>query len=207
MADFTIDPDIRRAKTLPSSFYTDERIFELSKEKIFARSWQFAGRLDEFESLKPVMLLPGILDEPILLSKTDEGLSCLSNVCTHRGKILVEEPCKASLIRCGYHGRRFDLSGKFLSMPEFADVIDFPSEDDNLKPVPFATRGGFAFASIEPFAPFEDFVDDVAARFEDVEPLGLKQVSRREYEVSVRTGRCIAKTISKVSTSRSSIIH
>jgi choline monooxygenase len=184
MADFTIDPDICRARTLPSSFYTDERVFELSKERIFARTWQFAGRLDEFENLKPVTLLPGILDEPILLSKTDDGVKCLSNVCTHRGKILVEEPCKANLIRCGYHGRRFDMSGKFLSMPEFSEVIDFPSEDDNLKRLPFATRGGFAFASIDPFAPFETFVDDAAERFQDVGPLELELVTRRDYEVN-----------------------
>ncbi len=107
MTGFTIDPDIRRAKTLPSAFYTDERFFESSKEKIFARSWQFVGHLDEFENLRPVTLLPGILDEPILLSKTDGGVNCLSNVCTHRGKILIEEPCRADLIRCAYHGRRF----------------------------------------------------------------------------------------------------
>ncbi len=184
MTEFTIDPDIRRAQTLPSSFYNDKRFFELSKEKIFARSWQFAGRLDEFECLRPITLLPGVLDEPILLSKTQDGVSCLSNVCTHRGKILVEQPCKADLIRCGYHGRRFDLSGKFLSMPEFGEVIDFPTEDDNLKPVPFATLGGFAFASIDPFAPFEDFVDDVASRVEGVESEGLKLVSGRDYEVN-----------------------
>lgn len=184
MTDFTIDPDIRRAKTLPSSFYTEDRFFELAKEKVFARSWHFAGRLDEFENLKPVTLLPGILDEQILLSKTDDGLNCLSNVCTHRGKILIEAPCKASLIRCGYHGRRFDLGGKFLSMPEFADVEDFPSEDDDLKKVPVAVRGGFVFASIDPFASFEDFVDDAATQLEDVEPRGLKLVSSRDYEVN-----------------------
>src|SRR5215217_5369993 len=103
MTEFIIDPDIRKAKTLPSSFYTDERVFELSKEKIFARSWQFAGRLEEFETLRPLTLLPGVLDEPILLSKTDGDVNCLSNVCTHRGKILVDGPCAASLIRCGYH--------------------------------------------------------------------------------------------------------
>ena len=184
MAEFIIDPDIRSAKTLPSSFYTDERFFESSKEKIFARTWQFAGRLDEFESLKPVTLLPGFLDEPVLLSKRDDEVNCLSNVCTHRGKILVDEPCKANLIRCGYHGRRFDLGGKFLSMPEFADVANFPTEDDDLKKIPFATRGGFAFASIDPVASFEDFVDDVATRFEDVEPAVLKLTSTREYEVN-----------------------
>ncbi|MFN2501612.1 MAG: SRPBCC family protein [Pyrinomonadaceae bacterium] len=38
-------------------------------------------------------ILPRFLDEPILLVKTGDGVSCLSNVCTHRGKILIEEPC------------------------------------------------------------------------------------------------------------------
>jgi choline monooxygenase len=183
MTTFTIDPDIRRAKTLSSSFYTDERFFELSKEKIFARTWQLAGRVDEVRNLKPVTLLPGVLDEPILLSNTDDGIRCLSNVCTHRGKILVEEPCSANLIRCGYHGRRFDLNGKFLSMPEFQGVEDFPSDADNLREVPMAKRGGFVFASVDPIAPFGEFVDDAAFRLEDVEPAGLNLVSTREYNV------------------------
>jgi choline monooxygenase len=184
MAIFDIDPDIRRARTLSSEFYTDERYFEESKEKIFARSWQFVGRADEVEGLWPITLLPGFLDEPILLSRTDAGLSCLSNVCTHRGKILVDEPCEANLIRCGYHGRRFSLDGKLLSMPEFEGVRDFPSESDDLRNVPFAVRGGFLFASVDPVAEFETFVDDAAERLDDVEPQGLELRSTREYEVN-----------------------
>lgn len=184
MAEFLIDPDIRKARTLSSDFYTDPAYFELSKEKIFARTWQFAGRVDEFDNLKPITLLPGILDEPLLLSKNGDGLHCLSNVCTHRGKILVEETCKANLIRCGYHGRRFDLGGKFLSMPEFADVEDFPTPADNLSNVPFAVRGGFIFASVDPIAPFEEFVDDAAARLDDVEPRQFKLIATRNYEVN-----------------------
>ena len=51
-----------------------------------------------------------LLDEPLLLVRDGAGtLRCLSNVCTHRGKILVEKPCEANGIRCGYHGRRFAL--------------------------------------------------------------------------------------------------
>lgn len=184
MSEFEIDPDIRRARTLHSDFYTDPRNFDLSIDKIFARTWHFAGRDDEVDGLKPVTLLPGFLDEPLLLSRTGDAIACLSNICTHRGKILVEEPRKASLIRCGYHGRRFDLDGKFLSMPEFDGVENFPCDDDNLRKVPIAIRGGFAFASIDPVAPFEDFVDDAAVRFEDVEPADLKLVSSRDYEVN-----------------------
>jgi choline monooxygenase len=183
MSIFNIDPDIRKAKTLASDFYMDAAYFELAKEKIFARSWQFLGKADEFDGLKPTTILPGFLDEPVLLVKTDESLSCLSNVCTHRVKILVEEQCEANLIRCAYHGRRFSLDGKFLSMPEFEGVEDFPSESDNLRQLAFASRAEFMFASIDPVDTFERFVGDAFSPLEDVEPKGLHLKAAREYEV------------------------
>lgn len=186
MSIFEIDPDIRKAKTLASEFYTDPRYFELSKDKIFARTWQYLGRTDEVERLKPVTILSGVLDEHALLVRTDDSIRCLSNVCTHRGKILVDEPCKADLIRCGYHGRRFSLEGKFLSMPEFEGVEDFPCESDNLKQLAFAARQGFMFASLDPIEPFESFVDDAAERFADdnYEANSLRLTSKREYAVN-----------------------
>jgi choline monooxygenase len=184
MTDFFIDPDIRRARTLASDFYTEQRYFDLSRERIFSRTWQFAGRSDEFESLKPFTLLPDFINEPLLLSKNGKDVNCLSNVCTHRGKILIEATRKANLIRCGYHGRRFDLTGKYLSMPEFDGVEDFPSDADDLRKIPFASRGGFGFVSIDPLAPFDAFVDDAALRLDDVDPVELKFHARRDYEVN-----------------------
>jgi choline monooxygenase len=183
MPIFEIDPEIRKAKTLWSEFYTNPEYFEISKEKIFARTWQFIGDSTGSETLKPVNLLEGFLDEPILLSKKDGNVNCLSNVCTHRGNILVEEACSANLIRCGYHGRRFDLDGKFLSMPEFEGVANFPGESDNLPAVPFASWGQFLFASVGPVAPFEGFVAEASAII-DTRSFGkAKLVSTRSYDV------------------------
>lgn len=179
---FEIDPEIRKARTLPSDFYTDPSIFDISKKKIFARSWQFAGRVDDRNSLRPFALLPGLLDEPLLIVRSDSGISCLSNVCTHRGKILVEEPCDANLIRCTYHGRRFSLDGKFLSMPEFEGVEDFPSERDDLTAVAAAEVDGFLFVSLDPVDNFAAFADSSMMM-----PLGegdLRYVSSRTYEVN-----------------------
>lgn len=181
---FEIDPDIRKAKTLTSDFYTDARYFELSKEKIFVRSWQFLGRVDEVDGLKPATILPGVVDEPVLLVKNGERLRCLSNVCTHRGKILVDEPCNKNLIRCGYHGRRFSLDGKFLSMPEFEGVENFPSEVDDLKHLPFAEWNGFLFASVDPADSFETFVGDVATQLEISDNKELKLTAISEYTVN-----------------------
>lgn len=183
MPHFEIDTDIRKAKTLASEFYIDPGFFELSKEKIFARTWHFLGRADEFQTLKPVTILPETLGEPVLLSKNGDGVRCLANVCTHRGKILVEEPCSANLIRCGYHGRRFSLDGKFLSMPEFDDVEDFPSDSDDLRQVPFDEWKGFLFASPEPLAGLSEFVGSAANGLTDISMNGVSLKARREYEV------------------------
>lgn len=177
---FEIDPDIRKAETLASHFYTSAEHFELSKEKIFARTWQLAGKMSEMPGLTPLDLLPGFLDEPVLVSKKGEAVNCLSNVCTHRGKILVETPCDANLIRCGYHGRRFSLDGKFLSMPEFEGVENFPAERDNLPKIPSGIWNDFLFTSIDPIAPLEDFLGEMTGRAAGGD---LKFGGRKEYEI------------------------
>lgn len=43
MPQFNINPDISLAETLSSEFYNEDKYFELSKEKIFSRSWQYCG--------------------------------------------------------------------------------------------------------------------------------------------------------------------
>jgi choline monooxygenase len=123
----------------------------MAKEKIFASSWQFAGDTDMLRSsgsCHPFILLEKYLDEPLLLAKDENNkFYCLSNVCTHRGNILVYESCKMNNIRCKYHGRQFHLDGKFKSMPEFKEVKNFPSADDDLTSLPLFQWGKFLFTS------------------------------------------------------------
>ncbi|HEX5129642.1 MAG TPA: Rieske 2Fe-2S domain-containing protein, partial [Usitatibacter sp.] len=144
--EYAIEPDIAVARTLPGSFYSDAAAFARMRERVFARSWQWLGTLDpvaEPESLAPRTLLPGFLDEPLLLSRDAQGLlRCLSNVCTHRGNILVGAACRAKQIRCGYHSRRFDLAGRMTFMPEFRDAQGFPSPADDLPQVAFGDWAG-----------------------------------------------------------------
>ncbi len=110
-------------------------------------------------------LLENFLNELLLLSRDkSDRLHCLSNVCTHRGNILVEGNCIEKNIRCRYHGRRFDLDGKFISMPEFENVKNFPSEKDDLPEIPFSLWEKFLFVSLNPVAPVMNFTDDMCSR-------------------------------------------
>ena len=140
MGKFFVEPDITKAKTISTDVYKSPVFFEMAKEKIFAGSWQFAGdtdRLKDKGSCHPFTLLEKYLDEPLLLTRDEKDeLHCLSNVCTHRGNLLAYESCKVSQLRCKYHGRLFQLDGKFKSMPGFREVKDFPSADDDLTRLP-----------------------------------------------------------------------
>lgn len=166
---YSVDPDVTVAATLDSAFYRDEAAYGLARERIFARTWQWVGDLGHVTtngSLAPCELLPGLLNEPLLLTRDSAGmLRCLSNVCTHRGNILVHQPCtNVEQIRCGYHSRRFDLGGRMTFMPEFAEAKNFPSPSDNLPQIPFAAWANHGFAAIAPTASLDAFLGDMMKR-------------------------------------------
>jgi choline monooxygenase len=164
---FHIHPDIAKASTLPTDFYLDSRYFEQTKEAIFARSWQFLGDTDTVAPgwAAPVTLLENYLDEPLLLTRDAENtFHCLSNVCTHRGNILLEQPRKCRELVCRYHGRRFNLKGGFVSMPEFKEVENFPSQCDNLAKLEIHTLGKWLFTALNPILPPQAFFHDMQQR-------------------------------------------
>jgi choline monooxygenase len=151
---FEIDTDIRVARTLPARVYSDPEMFRLQRERVFARTWQYAGHADLIKvagQVYPFTLLPGTLDEPLVLTRDGgDRIHCLSNVCTHRGTIVVEGAGVEQQLRCRYHGRRFALDGKFHSMPEFDGTKDFPSKSDNLPEVPLGFWERFLVVALAP---------------------------------------------------------
>lgn len=165
---WTIDPDIARAATLPAEAYADPRWLERARKRVFPRTWHLIGDTDQIRlpgHCVPLTLLPGLLDEPLLLTRDkDDRLHLLSNVCTHRGALLCEEAAALDGLRCRYHGRRFDLEGRYLSMPEFEGAESFPSPADDLPRVGFACWGKLIFASLEPAFPFGELVAEMGAR-------------------------------------------
>ena len=152
MPRFFIDENIAKAKTIDTSFYTDAELFLLMKEKLFASSWQFIGSTEmvkEAGDVYPFTLLENYFDEPLMIVKDKKNeVHILSNVCTHRGNIIADKICNLTNLRCKYHGRLFNLDGKFLSMPEFKEVENFPSPEDNLTQLPFFQWGKWLFTSL-----------------------------------------------------------
>ncbi len=160
MNKYHIHSNIAEAETLPAQFYKSAVVFEELKEKVFTKSWHWVG--DEHtlvplvQTAHPLMLLDTYLSEPlILLRGNDRQVKCFTNVCTHRGNLILRHPEKIRNLTCGYHGRRFDLAGRFKQMSGFEEAINFPRPCDSLREFSLKNLGPHLFVGLEPEFDFE----------------------------------------------------
>lgn len=163
-----IKKDIRKSNTLPSNFYCSELLFSRSIDKLFVNSWQLVTHdsvVSKDNQVYPFILIDNILPEPLFLINEDNQIKCYSNVCTHRGNLLIDSPSilKHEIV-CSYHGRRFDNRGNFISMPETKGMINFPCEGDNLTQVSCQRWNQFIFTSLDPKFQFKDLINDINKR-------------------------------------------
>lgn len=176
-----MDPDIRRAFTLPAEIYRSQEAYQRQLDRVFARSWHYIGDRAREPGLSPHSFYEGSLDEPVILGEEDGAPICFSNVCTHRGAVLLENPCRSESIRCRYHGRRFDSQGRFLSMPEFEEAEGFPSEKDDLPRLHVGPWGPLLFAAIDPAVELSTLLAPLEERLRFFDPTGLRLTDRRDY--------------------------
>ncbi|MCS7303111.1 MAG: aromatic ring-hydroxylating dioxygenase subunit alpha [Candidatus Kapabacteria bacterium] len=186
-----IHDDIRRAATLPAEFYRSPEMFAACRERIFARSWQMIVGAEDYVRVPgdalPFVFMEGFLEEPLVLVRDEhDQVRCLSNVCTHRGNLLVWHPQRLQrVITCNYHGRRFALDGRFLHMPATEGMENFPCESDNLRQLPLGRWRQFLFTSLEPLVPFEEWIAGMERKvwFLPIEEFRFDPTRSRDYLV------------------------
>ena len=173
-----VDPDIRKARSLSTRFYEETTYWEVAAEQIFRKNFVYCGIANNKKRYNPHFVLPGVLDEPVLFVDDEKFKGCISNVCTHRGKLLIEEATDSG-IRCGYHGRRFECDGRFFSMPEFEGAANFPSEKDDLRQFERYDFEGLRFVRLEGEEHSE--LTAVKDRLSQLSAGGIKSISEKDY--------------------------
>lgn len=191
MKKFTIATDITQAETLPAAFYSSDVIFEDLKEKVFLTCWHWIGDMASITPLTktvfPLVLSEKYLDEPLLIIRDENDvLHCVSNVCTHRGNLVVHHPGKQNQLQCMYHGRRFHLDGSFKAMPEFEDAKDFPRPCDDLYRFSIKTWLDHLFVNLKPSFDFNKIttVLDERVSFLPLQNFKFDQTLSKDYIVN-----------------------
>ena len=105
---------------LPNIAYTSSEFFSLEQQKVFRRTWVFAGFVHELAN-KGDMLPVEIAGQPLVLVRSEDGvIRVFHNVCRHRGAKLIDEPksrCKNFI--CPNHSWSYTLQGKLKARPHF----------------------------------------------------------------------------------------
>jgi len=168
--------------TLPSYMYTDIEIYELEKEKIFYKTWQYVAHKSLFAEPGDYVTLR-ICDQHIFVIMGDDSeLRGFYNVCQHRAHELLPEGSGnvARAIVCPYHAWAFEKTGELRGAPRSENRPSFNKKDFSLKSVKLEMFLDSAFVNLDPNAiPLSeiagDLEDDIRSRAPFVNELDTPQ--------------------------------
>jgi choline monooxygenase len=176
---------LERASTIPAPWYVDERIFDLERRSVFARSWQAVARVEQV-SAPGQFVSTETAGEPIVVVRGDDGvLRAFFNVCRHHAAAVVTDPeGSARQLRCPYHGWTYSLGGELKGTPDFAGVCDFDRTANGLLPIAVGEWQSWVFIAIDRTSPLETFLGaDLLAHIAPLRLSTMGWVERRRYVI------------------------
>ena len=176
-------------RTLPFDWYSDPAVLRLERERIFRRTWQYAGRTAQVAEPGAFFTcdLGGV---PIVVVRDKEGgLRAFLNTCRHRGSLVCEGEGKRETLQCPYHAWTYGLDGALRAAPRSDREPGFDKTELSLVPVSVESWGPFVFANPDgEAAPLAETLGElpqlVAASGLDLGSLRFLQRSSGEYEAN-----------------------
>lgn len=153
--------------TLPASWWTSDKVFELEKRSIFNKSWLFCIHACRFKKPGDYFRFNFAgLDFFLIKSKVDGKIQAFHNVCRHRAyPVVKKDQGSSTVLGCKYHGWSYNSDGKLTKAPHFEGVEGFEKEENSLFPIKtHVTDQGLCFVNfnqdeLENFIPFDKWFD------------------------------------------------
>lgn len=145
---------LEQGMTLPAAWYTDPEWYARERDRIFRRTWQYAG-LVEHAAAPGDFFTCEIADVPLFVTRDKTGaLHAFVNVCRHRASQIVSAACgHAKAFQCPYHAWTYGLDGTLRSAPGMRDEPAFDPSRFSLVEARLETWGPFIFVNLDPAAP------------------------------------------------------
>jgi len=177
------------SRTVPWEWYSDPAALRLERQRIFRRTWQYAGRRDQIEEPGSFFTCDagGI---PIVIVRDKEGtLRAFVNVCRHRGSLVCEGAGRREALQCPYHAWTYDLDGSLRAAPRSDLEPGFDRSELGLLRAQVGTWGPFVFVNADTrAAPLAETLGELPALVAeagiDVDALRFLKRSHSEYEAN-----------------------
>jgi len=109
---------MRESNEVSLRVMTDEELYRLEMEKIFARTWLLLGHESEIPEAGDFIVRDMAEDNVIVARGQDGNVHVSLNVCPHRGmRVCLGEAGNKRVHQCIYHGWAFRPNGDFIGAP------------------------------------------------------------------------------------------
>ncbi len=149
--DGSIKAKIKKDSLISPERYFDNNFKKLEWEKIWTKSWLFAGLESDIKDAGDFFVF-NLGKESILITKKEDGkIGAFYNSCQHRGnRIVSEEQGSINKIACPYHGWTYSLEGKLEKVPDKERFnLKLPCEEKNLKKVKVNSWAGMVWINMD----------------------------------------------------------
>lgn len=156
---------------LDAPYYTDPAQFERERERIFRRTWQYAGHISQLEVCGDYFAFELHGRSLFCVRDAGETIRAFYNVCVHRAHQLVVGRGNKNVLVCPYHAWSYALDGRLKSAPGTNRVAGFDKSRICLTPVRCEVVSGFIFVNLDPHAqPMEHWYPGLAGGLEQYLP-------------------------------------
>lgn len=184
LSDFQPSNDLAYAKTMPARWYTDPEFLEIEKQKIFWKTWQPVGRVDDVLRAGDFFTCEVVGQPLVIVRGKDDQLRAFYNVCPHRAGVVADGRGNRKSLQCKYHGWTYDLEGKLMRAPEFEGVKDWNKDAVCLSSVKVQAWGPWVFVNLDPnAAPMSEVYGKIHGEIADsgFNIDNMKLIERRDY--------------------------
>ncbi|MGI9297567.1 MAG: aromatic ring-hydroxylating oxygenase subunit alpha [Gammaproteobacteria bacterium] len=134
---------------LSARCYTAPDIYELERERIMARTWQFAGHAAPLKKAGDYFVFEAAGENCFCVRGEDGGTRAFYNVCRHRAHELLRGAGNVRRIICPYHSWAYELNGNFRSAPNIRAAENFCKKSARLKEIRAEIFHGFVFVNMD----------------------------------------------------------
>ena len=146
--------------------FVDAELYEIEKERVFARAWLFVGFADQVK--KPGdFFVSRMGEESVILSRDrNNRIHVFLNSCRHRGmKVCRYDEGNTPVFTCPYHGWSYAGDGALVGVPRYKDAYREELDKSQWGLVEVAQMTNFKgtiWATWDPKAPsFDEYIGDM----------------------------------------------
>lgn len=171
---------------IPTERYTDPAFHQLERERVFARTWLFAGHESEWPDPGSYRLTSRS-GAPIVVVRGEDGvLRAFYNACRHRGAPVTRDQCgTARRLTCQYHSWSYGTDGTLKAVPDARSFVDLDKDALALEPVRCETWDGWVFINEDLGAePLLEFLGPVADQMAEIDGPVMRAVGTQVHPVA-----------------------